>query len=157
MPLSRVDPKHAGPQSLGILVPQGTKTLVIVRPRALPWYLLPARWDGDGTHPPQFCVFTRDEAAGAARRLVKTLEAAVERGENPVQTFGDARGERFQIWVRTEEFVWIACERTPGEAYRPMLFATQDKATEEADRIAAIVWPVGEVRQEYYFNTQNFS
>src|SRR3954469_15525384 len=108
MPFSRVDPKQAGAAALGILVPQGVKTLVIVRPRSLAWDLLPARWDGDSDHAPQFCVFTRDEASGAARRLLQALEAAVAKGANPVQTFGDAHGGRLQVWLRTEEFVWIA-------------------------------------------------
>src|SRR5437763_9334172 len=102
MPFSRIDAKQAGASALGILVPQGAKTLVVVRPRALACDLLPARWDGDSAHAPQFCVFTRDEAAGAARRLVQALEAAVVQGVNPVQTFGDAAGERLQIWLHTE-------------------------------------------------------
>src|SRR6185503_10907751 len=100
MPFHKVDPKHASPHALGILVPHGAKTLVIVRPRALSWDLLPARWDGDGSHAPEFCVFTRDEAAGAARRLLQALEEAVRLAANPVQTFGDAANERLQVWLR---------------------------------------------------------
>ena len=155
MPFHKVDAKQAGPGALGILVPQGATTLVIARPRALPWDLLPARWDGDGTHAPAFCVFTRDEAAGAARRLLQALEDAAERGVNPVQTFGSAAS--LQIWLRTDEFVWIACRRTPGQAYQPIVFASPEDALPEAERIAAIVWPSADARQEVYFNTQNFT
>src|ERR1019366_7529657 len=154
---SRIDLKHAGPNALGILVPQGAKTLVIVRPRALSWDLLPARWDGVSDHTPQFCVFTRDEAASVARRLVQTLEAAVEKGINPLESFGDIQGKCLQIWLRTEELVWIVCQRAQGQAYRPMIFASAEEASQEADRIAAFVWPLVVTKQEYYFNTQNFS
>lgn len=154
---TRVEPRHAGPSALGILVPPGTKTLVVVRPRALTWDLLPARWDGDSGHPPQFCLFTRDEAASVARRLVKALEAALEQGANPVQTFGHAQGACLQVWLRTDECVWIACRRAPGLAYQPILFASEEEATREAEKLARFVWPTGDVKQEYYFNTQNFS
>ena len=154
---TRIDAKQAGARSLGILVPHGAKTLVIVRPRALPWDLLPATWQGDCGTPPQFCVFTRDEAALVARRLVTALEAAVKTGGNPLETFGDAQTGRLQIWLRTDEYVWIVCRRAPGFAYQPMIFASQEEAIREAEKVAAYVWPAPDVSQEYYFNTQNFS
>jgi hypothetical protein len=153
----RVEPQHAGPSALGILVPPGTKTLVIVRPRALEWDLLPARWDGDGSHPPEFCLFTRDEAANVARRVVKSLEAAVERGVSPLESFGDMQGGRLQIWLRTDELVWIVCKRVQGQTYLPLTFATPEEATHIADQLAPYVWPAAEGKQEYYFNTQKFS
>ncbi len=153
----RVDHKQAGTTALGVLVPPGAKTLVIARPKALAWDLLPARWDGDGTHAPEFCEFTRDDAAPVARQLMKDLEGAAAAGVNPVQTFGDAAGTCVQIWVHTPEYVWIVCRRTPGKAYRPMIFQSQDAARREAEAIAAVVWPAADRKQEYYFNTQNFS
>ena len=154
---TRVEPQHAGPTALGILVPHGAKTLVIVRPRALEWDLLPASWDGDRSHPPQFCVFTRDEAASAARRLVQALEAAVEKRVSPLESFGNMQGDRIQLWLRTEAFVWIVCRRAPGEAYQPMIFLSQEEAAHAASRLTSFVWPAPETKQEYYFNTQNFS
>ena len=153
----RVDQKQASPNAIGILIPHGVKTLVIVRPRSLTWDLLPARWDQDTNHAPQFSLFTRDEAASVARGLVKSLEAAVTQGSNPVQTFGAAQGERRQIWVRTELFVWIACRRAPGEAYQPMLFASSEDAIREGEKLAEVIWPAIDKRQEYYFNTQNLA
>src|SRR5207302_3778230 len=39
-PLRRVEDAHAGPHAVGILVPPGRRTVVIVRPRALIWDLL---------------------------------------------------------------------------------------------------------------------
>ena len=153
----RIDPKHAGPTALGILVPQGTRTLVVVRPRALAWDLLPAHWDGDAAHPPRFCAFTRDEAAGVARRLIDALESAVADGVNPVQTFGDADGTTVQVWVRAAGLVWIACARTPGQAYQPIIFSSREDAVREAESIASVLWPAENVTQEIYINTQRFS
>ena len=153
----RVEAPQAGPNALGILVPQGATTLVIVRPRSLEWDLLPARWDGDANHAPEFRTLPREGAAGAARRLLHALEACVADGTNPLQTCGDTAGTSFQIWLRTDEFVWIACRRTPGQAYQPAIFASLDEARHAAEAIAAIVWPAADVKQEYYFNTQNFS
>ena len=148
----RVDLKHANATALGILVPQGAKTLVIVRPRALTFDLLPARWNGETGHAPQFCAFTRDEAAQVARRLIASLETAEV---NPVQTFG--QGDCFQIWLRAGEFVWIVCRRAPGEAYQPILFATREVAVRDAEKLTAFVWPDPDASQQYYVNTQSFS
>jgi hypothetical protein len=153
-PFRRVEARSAGAQALGILVPPGRQTLVVLRPRALPWDLLPARWDGDSVRPPIFCLFDRDDAAGVARRLPPALERGVATGVNPVQTIGDAQGERFQIWLHTEEYVWLVCRRAPGQAYQPVLFASQAEAAREAERLTPIFWPAAE--QEYYFNTQQF-
>lgn len=155
-PFRRVESRHAGPTALGILVPQGTRTLVILRPRGLPWDLLPARWDG-GETPPAFCTFGRDEAAGVARRVQQALEVSVLAGINPVQTIGDARDESYQVWVRTDEFVWIVCHRAPGQAYRPALFADRDEVRRFAEQLTPIVWPAADAAQEYYFNTQHFA
>lgn len=147
----RVDPKHASDSAIGILIPFGARTPVILRLRALGIDLLPARWDGDPAHPPTFCVFSRDEAAGVARRLVHSLESAAT---CPVQTFGGS--EAVQIWLRTDELVWIACRSSGGHAYQPLTFATLDDATREAEKIVPLVWPLDRV-QEYYVNTQNFT
>lgn len=155
-PFRRVEAHSAGSQALGILVPPGRQTLVVLRPRALPWDLLPARWSGDGTQAPALCTFGRDEAAGVARRLQQALERSVVSGVNPVQTVGDAQGRQFQVWIHTDEFVWLVCRRAPGQAYQPALFASQDEAIREAERLTPIFWPAVEAQQEYYFNTQNF-
>jgi hypothetical protein len=154
---TRVEPQHAGPSALGILIPQGAKTPVIVRPRGLEWDLLPARWDGDSAHAPQFCLFTRDEAAGAARRFVQALEAAVKKGVNPLETFGTAQRDRVQLWLRTDEFLWIVCRRLQGQTYQPMTFASVEEAELVAAKLAAFVFPDAGVNQQYYFNTQRFT
>src|ERR1041384_7486675 len=103
----RVDAQRAGPSALGILVPPGRETLVIARPRGLDWDLLPARWSGDPATAPVFCQFGRDAAATVARRFAQALEAHCQSGTSPVETIGDSGGQRFQVWVRAGELVWI--------------------------------------------------
>jgi hypothetical protein len=153
----RVEARQAGPDALGILVPPGERTLVIVRPRALVWDLLPARWPGDPRQPPRMCTFERAEAALAARQLLHDLESAVRRGVNPVETLGDLQGKSFQVWLRTEALVWILCRRTGGQAYRPLVFLSYDEARAAAERLAPLLWPPADAEQECYFNTQQFA
>lgn len=150
----RVEARQAGERALGILVPLGQRTVVILRPRGLDWDLLPARWNGDAAKAPEFCHFSRDEAALVARRVQQALEAAVQAGVSPVQSFGDR--SRQQIWVRAGEFVWIVCRRTPGQAYQPMVFGTQDEAEQAGQLLECYFWP-RQADQEVYFNTQLFS
>ena len=150
----RVEPQHGGAAALAVLIPHGAKTLVILRPRAWAFDLLPARWEHGRV--PEFCDFTRDEAAHVARRLIAALEAAAG-GDNPVQTFGAADRECFQIWLRAADFVWIACRRAPGQAYQPLILSTRHEAIALAEQLTAFVWPQGDTHQQYYFNTQNLS
>ncbi len=152
----RVEPQQAGPQALGILVPPGTRTLVIVRPRPVEFDLLPARWAGTSSCPPEFCLFERDEAAQVARSFQAALDDAVRRGVNPVETLGDQAGNAFQVWIRAAGWFWIACRRAMGQAYRPLLYQTMEAAREAGEALARIVFPASDAEQEYYFNTQRF-
>ena len=68
--LRRVTDRRAGPAALGILVPPGRRTLVILRLRALAWDLLPIRLHEQAV----FCEFGRDEAALLARHVHAALE-----------------------------------------------------------------------------------
>jgi hypothetical protein len=156
-PFRRVESRQAGPTALGILVPHGPRTLVVLRPRGLSCDLLPARWDGSPSTPPTFCTFGRDEAATTARRLQLSLEESVRDGVNPVQTAGDPRGDNHQVWVRTGEFVWIVCHRAPGQEYRPALFGDAEEARRLAEQLTPVFWPTADAGQEYYFNTQYFA
>jgi len=153
----RVEPQHAGPNTFGILVPPGARTVVILRARPLAWDLLAATWNGDPAAPPAFCAFGRDEAAHVARRLQQALEDAVARGVNPVETLGDAQGKSFQVWVRAADLFWIPCRKTATQNYEPLLFANRDEARQAGEALARIVWPAADAGQEYYFNTQQFA
>jgi hypothetical protein len=158
MPLfRRVDAHRAGASALGILVPPGAKTVVILRPRGLEWDLLPARWEGEARAAPAFCQFARDEAALVARHFQQALEQAVLAGKDPVETFGDPAGREHQVWVRAGEYVWILCRRLAGQPYQPMVFAERAEAENAGRRIQPFFTPAAEANQEYYFNTQSFS
>jgi hypothetical protein len=155
-PFRRVETREAGPSALGILVPPGRRTVVILRPRSLAWDLLAALWDGDCETPPVFCTFDRDEAVRVARSLQQALEVWVKVGVNPVETLGDPKGERFGVWLHTDEYVWVLCRRTPGETYQPVVFPTREEARRVAEQLTPIFWPSAGAEQEYYFNTQQF-
>lgn len=154
MPLRRVDLRQAGPTAVGILVPPGAKTFVVVRPRGMMWDLLPVRWDGDASRPPEFVSFDRDTAAIVARNLAKRLEACDLAGETRLETLGHEPA--FQVWLRDAELRWLLCERVPGQAYRPLVFASLEHAHDAAAKLMPLVSPGPERVQEYYFNTQNF-
>lgn len=151
----RVDARSAGSTALGILVPPGAATLVILRPRGLEWDLLPARWTGDVGCAPAFCQFTREEAARLAQGLPQSLEESALAAESPIQTFGN--GTQFQVWVRHRDLVWIVCKRQSGRPYEPALFATLDEAARMAQHLEPYLLPAAGAGQQYYFNTQGFS
>jgi hypothetical protein len=153
----RVDARQAGPAALGILVPPGVKTLVILRPHGLEWDLLPARWAGDAGSAPAFCHFGRDEAVLIARQLQQCLEESVAAGVNPVETFGSAARQQLQVWVRTSTYVWILCRRVPGQLYEPLVFTSHEEVGAAGARIIPYVHPAPDADQEYYFNTQSFT
>jgi hypothetical protein len=153
----RVDAGKAGPSAVGILVPPGERTVVIVRPRPLAWDLLPAQWNGDSSSAPNFSRFGREEAAVIARRLHMNLEACVAAGSSPIETFGDASGRHFQVWLRTAEFFWILCSRAPGQTYRPAAFASRADAEHAAQQLMPFLCPAAGAAQEIYFNTQLFA
>jgi hypothetical protein len=155
-PFRRVEDKMAGPTALGILVPPGQRCLVILRPRALPWDLLPTRL---GREPGSlvFCDFSRDEAAGLARQIQRQLEQFALERHNPLEIQGHSPGESFLVWLKHGEFFWVVCPRRPGQPYQEMRFASREEAQEAARQIAAYVCPAPEANQEYYFNTQHFS
>jgi hypothetical protein len=153
----RVEPQYASANALGILVPPGPRTVVILRARPLAWDLLAATWNGDPATGPAFCAFGRDEAAHVARRLQQALEDAVARGVNPVETFGDARETSFQVWVRAAELFWIPCRKTAARNYEPLLFSSRNEARRAGEALSRFVWPAADAAQEYYFNTQQFA
>jgi len=151
----RVDARSAGPTALGILIPPGASTFVILRPRGLEWDLLPARWTGEVGCAPAFCQFTREEAARVAQRIPRALEEAALAGESPVQTFGN--GAPFQVWVRNRDLVWVLCKRQSGRPYEPAFFTTLEEANRIGQRLEPYLHPVADASQQYYFNTQSFT
>jgi hypothetical protein len=154
-PFCRVEDRRAGPTALGILVPPGLRTFVILRPRALEWDLLPVRSEAEEAAT-DFCDFGRDEAAGVARRVQRALEQAAQGVADPVLATARASGEGYWVVVRAGEWIWAACRRVPGQPYRVNVFASLESASEVAARLHRFLCPGADSAQEYYFNTQNF-
>jgi len=156
-PFRRVEDHRASSSALGILVPPGRRTVVILRPRAVGWDLLALR-PGAGPSPQvTFCDFDREEAAGVARQVQQDLVRGACEGMNPVETVDGPTPNRFRVSVRAGGLTWLACLRLPGQPYRPVDFATLEEARDAATRLARFVHPAVDADQEFYFNTQNFS
>lgn len=153
----RVDARFAGPRALGILVPPGPVALVILRPRALEWDLLPLRPGMEQVQPAVFCTFERDEAARMARRAQQALERAVGKLPGPVEVVATAPGAGYGVCARLENYLWLLCTRQTGKPYQPCLFASVEDAENAAAGLLPYLWPAAEACQEYYFNTQAFS
>ena len=152
----RVEDHRAGPSALGILVPPGRRTVVILRPRAVAWDFLALK-PGAGLEAfGSFCDFERDEAAGIARQVQRDLARRACEGVNPVEVAGPA-DNGYRLCVRAGGLAWLACVRQPGQPYRPARFATMEEARAAAARLAHFVFPAADADQEFYFNTQNFS
>jgi len=152
----RVEDHRAGPSALGILVPPGRRTVVILRPRAVAWDFLALIPGAAVAAPGAFCEFERDEAAGLARRVQRDLDRKACEGVNPVEIAG-ATHNGYRLCVRAGGLAWLACLRQPGKPYRAADFATMEEAREAAVRLARFVCPAADADQEFYFNTQNFS
>jgi hypothetical protein len=152
----RVEDRRAGPDALGILVPPGLRTVVILRPRPLGWDLLALR-GGDGpAWPPAFCAFTRDEAAGVARKVQRDLEQRAGTGGSPLEAVRSPGGGGYLVWCKGGDLRWVVCPRVPGKPYEPAVFTTRSEAGAVEAALAHFLWPPAEARQEFYFNTQNF-
>jgi hypothetical protein len=139
----RVEGELAGPSALGILVPPGRRTFVILRPRALPWDLLLLRGDGSALE------LAHDEASAAAQALYRALRegaVAVEPGPDPAG---------WRVRARVGAFALLACPREPGRPYRPLL-CPEAEAIRSAAALAAVLCPAPGAEQEVYFNVRFF-
>jgi hypothetical protein len=153
----RIDARQAGPNALGILVPPGLRTVVILRPRALDCDLLPLQPGLEKLQPAVFCSFEREQAALVARQVHEALERCADRAPDPLDLVCVGAGDRFGVCARIESRLWIACRRAAGQAYQPAFYDTQEEAVLLAARLTAILWPTAEATQAFYFNTQAFS
>jgi hypothetical protein len=153
----RVIPSQAGPAALGILLPPGRRTMVLLRPRSLDWDLVPLR--PDETEGPQtpFWEIDRDQGASLVSELHRGLEEWAGGGLGRIEPMPAPGGKGYQVRVGVGQFVLVACERVPGEPYRPALFATVTKALAAAERITSVLCPRPDANQEIYFNTDQFT
>lgn len=151
----RVDARQAGPRALGILVPPGEPTVVILRPRSLAWDLLPLQAGCEHMQPAVFARQGRDQSAAAARRVFRELEAAVGR-TCPLEIVA-SNNERLGICLRADGLLWIACARAGGQTYQPWFSGERAEVDALFTALTAIFWPSADATQEVYFNTQAFS
>jgi hypothetical protein len=156
--LRRVEAVDAGPKALGILIPPGHKTLLIVRPRSLIWDMILMQPQQRISLQTPFWELAAREAAEAASGLFHALEAwGAGTGPGRLEAVSSANGQSHQVQAEIGSFALIACLRRPGEAYWPVSYATRAEATEVADALRAILHPAADAVQEVYFNTRHFT
>jgi hypothetical protein len=157
MPLRRVEPRQAGPTAVGILLPPGPRSVLILRPRPLPWDLLLVRSGVGGESGTPFLHLAPEEGPAMAEGLVRALERWTAGGPGRIDAVFAADGAG--CWVQAEigAFPLIACERRPGQAYRPAGFATVAAAEEATAAIIAALRPSGDDGLQVYLNTRHFS
>jgi hypothetical protein len=153
-PFRHVEGEAAGPAALGILVPPGRRTLVIVRPRALEWDLIPLDPGDEGESGERFWEMGREFAPRLAREIAAALEEGTSGRVEPVAS---PDGGGYQLRAGVGRFVLLACHRRAGQAYEPLRFATVAEACAAAEQVAAVLCPAAEAGQELYFNTRYFA
>lgn len=148
-PFRTVAGARAGTAALGILVPPGARTLIVVRPRALRFDLVVVvRETGTET----FLETDRVQAGLAAQQLSRVLMA----GDTPPRL--EAIETQGGYWVRVQLARWamLACPREPGQAYRPTVFSTLAEAQEQADLLRDALCPPPDAERELYTNLSQF-
>jgi hypothetical protein len=141
---------------VGILVPPGNRTLIVVRPRALNIDLVlirPERENGTG---PGFMEMTRQQAGVDAQKLALALVHWANGGTGAIEPVPAADRDGCWVQAAVETFSLIACERVPGQPYRPKLFATMEEAEQTADELRALLCPPPDANQELYTNLSQF-
>src|SRR5689334_609940 len=118
----RVEGDQAGPDALGILIPPGKRTFLILRPRALPWDLLLCR----GTDDLSFSQLAHDEASACAVKLYRALCDWAAGGPGAIESADTASGSCLRVVVGP--FCLVVCPRTPGRPYAPLPLADADTA-----------------------------
>jgi len=152
MALRRVSDDRAGPNALGILLPPGTRSVLIVRPRALRWDLLLVQ----GVAGTSFRSLSRAEAPLVAQAFFRALEEWNSGGPGHVGVVASTDTTGHLVWADVGDFALVACERVPGQPYRPTLFAAEDEARAAVALIAGALCPPGHTEQEVYINTRHF-
>ncbi len=155
MPFSRVQGERASPSALGILIPPGRRTMMIVRPRALDWDLLPV--DPRANDEPHFWEVSREFAPRLAQEFLSALTEEGEPGGNRVEAIAAPDGDGYQVRAGVGRFVLIVCGRVAGQPYQPLVFESVAEACAAADRISSFLCPARDAEQEVYLNTRQFS
>ena len=152
-PLRRVEDHRAGPSALGILVPPGRRTVLILRPRSLSWDLLVSQLDAPGV----FRELRREEGNASAEELYRALGNWSNGAAGRVEEIACPNGSGFWVRVSVGSFVLLACGREPGKAYRALTFPDADAALTAAGQIRSVLCPRIGIEQEVYLNTRHFT
>ena len=150
MPFVYVEGERAGPSAVGILVPPGRRTLLIVRPRALDWDLLPVAPEAGVLG---FWEVGRDFAPRLAAELARALEFGCG---SRVDAIASPGGAGYQVRASVGRFVLVVCARIPGQVYQPLTFATVDEACTAVERVGKFLCPAAHAEQEIYLNNRHF-
>jgi hypothetical protein len=156
MSLRRVEARQAGPGALGILLPPGARTVLILRPRPVPWDLLLVRAGEGGEAGTPFLHLEPEEGRAMAEGLLRALERWAAGGPGRVEAAFAPDGAGYWVQAEVGAFPLIACERRPGQPYRPAAFATTEEAEGAAAAIAAALRPADRNGLEVYLNTRHF-
>jgi len=157
MSLRRVEARQAGPGALGILLPPGPRTVLILRPRPVAWDLLLVRGGAGGEAGTPFLHLEPEEGQAMAEGVLRALQRWAAGGPGKVEAAFAADGAGYWVQAEVGAFPLIACERRPGQPYRPAAFATPAEAEGAAAAIAAALCPPDCAGLEVYLNTRHFS
>lgn len=155
-PFHQIEASQASRSALGILMPRGPRTLVILRPRSLDWDLVPVRPDGESDQRTLFWEVNRDEGEELISELHRSLEEWANGGLGRVEPAPAPGGAGYLVRVGVGRFVLLTCGRVPGVPYKPAVFENVSQALAAAERIAAVLCPAADTPQEIYFNVDNF-
>ncbi len=148
-PFRWVRADQAGPHALGILVPPGSRTVLILRPRALAWDLLLV----EGPASLAFRAMAQEEATSLVERVCAMLQEWAQRVH--LDALPAPQGG-YLVWVDLGELALVACARRPGQPYQPLVFPTLQGAREALLPLRSILQPVESLPQEVYINTRGF-
>ena len=148
--LRLVSDETAGHAAVGILVPPGTRTILIVRPRSLAWDLVLVQSAAN----PAFREMNQAEGRETARALFEALLQWTAGGPGHAAPAVAEAGSL--VWIDVGDFSLVACERRPNQPYRPMVFVREEDARQAAGSLAGILNPPPGADQEVYFNIRHF-
>jgi len=152
-PLRRVTDTEAGPDAVGLLLPPGRLTWMIVRPRSLACDLLLVQSAADSAFRP----LSRDEATIVAQKVYRALERWINQGDGEAAAIETSGGTTFWLRVRMGSFFFLACPRQPGQPYQPQAYADRDAAQAASRELARALCPSADVEREIYFNIRHFT
>jgi hypothetical protein len=154
MPLRRVFANRAGPNAIGLLIPPGPRTVVIMRPRSVPWDFLCIHPDADTI---RFREFAREEAEAVAESLGEALEKDGTGANDKIETMPAPGSPGCCLRIALDRFHLFACPRAPGQAYRLMVWATPEEAMQAATALRQSLYPDDGETREIYFNSRHFT